>query len=202
MHWVNLRDPAYRLQSVVHVPLDNVFDLEAKDTISRLAGNLHHDLMMPQVATTREDFAHMRSTAHIQVSARALYKQLDREKLRLGDDGPIVRFTRSGWRHITRPTRTAVMRVQSLVLLGAVRRILASADGSSLKGHRPHDKSPAGMGALSAAVSFPFRQTATVKIVVRAKKGRPDEVWFHTIYEPRRKRDPLGVKKVREPLFQ
>lgn len=196
--WVNVRKSSAVGNTRVYVPEHSLFDADAKNEIARLAGNLHHDLMMPQVSSLRDDFPHLRSRDHLQVAARALYRDLDSEGIRLGGTGPRVRFSRSGWRHITRPGRTSAMRFQSFVLLGVARKVLAAADQSILKRFTPRSYTTGGLKALNAAVSFPFRQTATVKIVLRAKPELPDDLWFHTIYEPRRKRDPLGVKKERE----
>jgi len=193
--WVNVRKSSAIGKTRVYVPVENIFDSDAKDAIAMLAGNIHADLMMPQISTTKEDFSHLSSKQHLQVAARALYRDLDQRALTLGEGGPIVRFQRSGWRHITRPGRTSVMRSQSFILLGAVPKILASVESGSLRLFTPRAYSASGLKAISTAVSFPFRQTATVKMVLRAKADRPNELWFHTIYEPRRKRDPLGVKK-------
>ncbi|MCG4262483.1 DUF4365 domain-containing protein [Acetobacter senegalensis] len=196
--WVNVREPSAIGRTRVYVPKDNIFDAAAKKIIARLAGNLHFDLMLPQISTTREDFPHIRAKEHFQVSSRALYKDLNCRKLSLGDNGPRIHFTRSGWRHITRPGRTAAMRFQSFVLLGAIEKILTNIDSTTVRSFNPRSYTSNDLRAVSAVVSFPFRQTATVKVVLRSKVNRPEDLWFYTIYEPRRKRDPLGVKNERE----
>lgn len=51
-------------------------------------------------------------------------------------------------------------------------------------------------------VSFPFRQTGLVRIVLRRSSQEPlneQKLNFWTVYEPRRKHDGLGVQELRHP---
>jgi len=198
--WVNARtvDPT---ASQIFVPVDQPFDRNARQEIASMCGNLHRDLLAPRVETGAFDFPHLRSRDHIQVAARSLYRELNEKPVRLGGNGPIVEFTPEGWAHITRRGRPELTRFQSFVLLGTVRKILESITESDLRRHTSLEDSTTPFVAARAAVTFPFRQSAIVKIILRwHSSGEGDRAYrFHTIYEPRRKRDLMGV---RAPLSQ
>ncbi|MEL0156354.1 DUF4365 domain-containing protein [Sphingopyxis sp.] len=197
--WVNARDPGAIKGSQVFVPEHQSFDARARQVVAGLCGNIHRDLLAPLVETTAEDYPHLRSKEHIQRSAKALYRQLSSEPVRIGENGPVVEFDRDGWRHITRAARPQLTRYQSFVLLGAVRKIVEISDVGTLKRHNSKQIPSAGeFVSARAAVSFPFRQTGIVKVVLKIlpTDGEPRYL-FHTVYEPRRRRNVMGA---REPL--
>lgn len=191
--WVNLRDQSAIGHSQVFVRTDNHFDRSAKAEIAQLCGSIHRDVLLPQVDTTVEDFSHMKSRSHLQSAARQLYRTLDQDQIRLGGNGPVVRFTRDGWKHITRRGRSHLSQVQSFILLGAVRRILEQATENGLSREKTGDVTTF---VTRAAVTFPFRQTAVVKIVLRrlATEDHTTQFSFLTIYEAKRKRNVLGAR--------
>lgn len=195
--WVDARS-ARRTPSQIFVPKDQPFDRNAKKDIAHLCGTIHRDLLVKTVRTEAEDFAHLRTRDHIQVAAHALYRELGSNPVRLGGDGPLVNFDGKGWEHITRRGRPELTRYQSFVLLGVVRKLLSATTEEELKAHTSRLDLTTPYASARAAVSFPFRQTAIVKLILRwvpTREGR--NYYFHTIYEPRRKRNVYGV---REPL--
>ena len=132
---------------------------------------------------------------YINIVARRVFEDLRDRPVLLGGDGPAVEFNRTGWRHITRPGRPKLTRYQSFVLLGAARKVLESVPVAALKKHRSPTAPEMDFVSARAAVSFPFRQAAVVKIIlsVREDRGIPRYV-FHTIYEPRRRSGTAGTK--------
>lgn len=170
----------------------------AKQEISLLCGNIHRDLLVRSIATTALDFKHLRSKEHIQPAARKKYLQLRDAEILVGGNGPRVKFDRHGWRHITRYGRPELTRYQSFVLLGCVQRILESTPLEEFQPFRSPDHPDENFIATRAAVSFSFRQTGIIKVVLKADGpvGSP-RYKFHTVYEPRRRRNVLGAREPR-----
>lgn len=201
--WVNIKPEEATTSSQILVPENQPFDAHAKLKISQLCGTLHQDLQAEKIHTFADDFLHLRSKEHIQESSRKLYKDLEAKSIHLGTCSQRVHFDRDGWRHITRPDRSQLSRYQSFVLLGATRKILEHYS-KPLVHHcsgTTNDKQFI-FFQLDSMVTFPFRQTGLVRIVLRrsAKElvSNP-KLKFWTIYEPRRKHDGLGVQEPRHP---
>lgn len=196
--WANVRDSRVVTPSQIIIHPNDLFDASARKIIANLCGNVHRDLLLPQINTVTADFPHF-TEPHLQRAARRFYKALSIEPVYLGPTGPVVRFTREGWRHITRPDRPVLVRHQSLVLLGVIRKVLAQANPADLKDYSPRIDPTGDYVALRAVVTFSFRQTCVVKIVMRRRKdeNKRDSYSFHTIYEPRRKRNVLGARSAR-----
>lgn len=192
-YWADALDPEAVKGSQIFVSKHSAFNASARPIVARLCGNIHRDMLALQIRTEVGDFPHLRSKDHIQPAARRLYQDLRQNPVRLGGDGPIVRFDRHGWRHITRPARAALTRYQSLVLLGTARKMIEAHDEEMLKHHEAEARPDDHFVAARAAVIFPFRQTGIVKIILQVIEGEAQRVYrFHTIYEPRRRRDVLG----------
>ncbi|MEZ2407312.1 DUF4365 domain-containing protein [Bosea sp. RCC_152_1] len=180
----------------IFVPETQIFDRSAKELISQLCGNLHRDVLARKIRTEAIDFEHVRSREHIQPASRKLYLSLRNDNICIGGSGPSVIFDRHGWRHITRRERPELTRYQSFILLGCVRKILQATPRDDFQDYRPKGRSSEKLIVARAAVSFTFRQTAIVKVVL--KEIEPEKSYrFHTVYEPRRRRNVLGAQ---EPL--
>jgi hypothetical protein len=102
----------------------------------------------------------------ISKTALELYNSFKREPIYLGMGRAVVRFHRAVWMHITRPQRSRLLRYQSLFLLGAARKILRITEEEALTLFVSKSSTDGTLLAANA-VSFPFRQTAVVKIVLR-----------------------------------
>jgi len=198
--WVDLRQENITTRTQVLVPNDQRFDKTAKREIGLRCGHLHRDLLARRVMTDAADFEHLRSKEHVKPAARKLYLKLRDAGICIGSDGPKVHFTRWGWKHITRASRPQLTRYQSFTLLGCVRKILESTPLDEFQEFRSPDRPKESYIAARAAVSFSFRQTAIVKLVLK-QGGRPaaPRYLFHTIYEPRRRRNVLGAREPRSP---
>lgn len=197
--WADAKDvqPGW---SQISIPSNQEFDKASRRVISRLCGTLYRDLLAPMLVAEPEHFAHLNSKEYIKITAHKLYHSLQNEPVILGNMGARVHFRRSGWRHIIRRERPKLTRYQSFVLLGVVRPILEMTNEGDLRdaGVSPYYGNR--LVAARCAVSFPFRQTGIVNVILRKRHANHDpEYEFHTVYEPRRRRDVLGV---REPLPQ
>lgn len=193
--WVNLRNKNAIGNTQVFVPATSLFNKLAKKTIAQLCGTIHRDFLMRKVKVSSLDFPYLNDKRHIQSAAHDFYRDLGLSKIHLGKSGAVVNFTKEGWKHITRQSRARSVQLQSFQLLGTIRKILESACDSDVKEIRPKKDSIVEQVYLIAAVSFTFRQTAVVKLVLWK---RTDPIIgvnysFHTIYEPRRRRDIIGV---------
>lgn len=201
--WVDAKPDTSTTASQVLVPEAQLFDETAIDKISKLCGTLHQDLLAQKVHTFADDFPHLRASTHLQVATRSLYKSLAQSSLSLGPDREHVVFDRDGWRHITRPNRSQLARHQSFVLLGAARKIIETCDKELCKLQRSETKDGKTLFFhLDSMVTFPFRQTGLVRLVLRRSLKRSSEntsVKFWTLYEPRRKHSGLGVQEPRHP---
>lgn len=193
--WVNLRGEDALGNTQVFVPVTNHFDKGSRKSIAALCGTIHRDFLMKRIVTRSSDFPYLTDSRHIQTAARSFYRGMELSKIRLGKSGPQVRFTKEGWGHITRQERARLIQLQSFQLLGVIRRIIESSSDADLKEIKPKSGQAVQFVYLTAAVSFPFRQTAIVKVVLWRRTNSVDGVnySFHTVYEPRRRRDVIGV---------
>ena len=201
IRWVDARQERATTASQIIVPEDQFFDNGAKSVIKKLCGTLHSDALAPAVHTFADDFQHITSGTLLPKLARTLYKDLNSQQLCCF--GQRVHFDRVGWRHITRRTRSRLSRMQSLSLLGAVPKIIKEYESKAAWSEQNSDSNgEAKFYNLDAMVSFPFRQTGLVRLVLRQLELPNDEVphlKFWTIYEPRRKLDVIGAPASRHP---
>lgn len=197
-HWVDLRGTGAVGNTQVFVPVANAFNKAARKHISSLCGTIHRDLLMIQVKTTSDDFSYLTSKDHLQTAARQYYRKLEASAVKLGGSGPTVSFTKEGWRHLTRFGRSRLTQLQSFQLLGAARSMIESIPETELREVNPKKGNPVEFVYMVAAVSFPHRQTAVVKILLWRRTHPVEGInySFRTVYEPRRRRDIIGIRKV------
>jgi hypothetical protein len=184
----------------IAVPSNQRFNKSARKPISRLCGSLHRDLLSTELIAEAQHFNHLVSKDHVQVAARKIYKQLQETSVQFAGNGPMVEFTREGWRHIIRPKRPKLTRYQSFVLLGVLRLIIENSKESDLVDARMDADIGVELLAIKATVSFPFRHTGIVKVVLKKLiKESKASYEFHTVYEPKRRLNLMGI---RGPLSQ
>ena len=194
VHWANLRDPRAIVKSQVFVPVTNKFDRSARRKIAALCGTINRDILLERVSTQSKDFEYLKGREHIQTLARRFYRKLNERHLHFKDSQSVLRFTREGWHHITRPDRSRMAQLQSFQLLGTLPAIVEQCAENDLRIVKSKTESAVEYAAARAAVSFDFRQTAVVTALFRRRKAENGSYSysFHTIYEPRRKRDLVG----------
>lgn len=194
-HWVDLREENAIGNTQVFVPENNLFDRDARKLVAALCGTIHRDLLMKRVQTSANDFIYLTSHEHIQTAARKFYREMQHEKICLGQSGKRVHFTREGWHHITRRDRPRLTQLQSFQLLGAVRQVIQSTEEEELVNLCSTSGEPEGIVSISAAVSFPYRSMGIVKILLWSRCSSAEGVnySFRTVYEPRRRKNILGT---------
>ncbi|MEH6886395.1 hypothetical protein V7Z92_20925, partial [Priestia megaterium] len=110
-------------------------------------------------------------------------------------------FTRVGWKHITRKTRSLQRIIQSLILLPVAKELLEKIDNYQVVDYlfKP-DGSNGGVLyqtlLIRGRVTFSFRYPAVINVILRRKivvsgegKYLESKVWFYSVYESRRKRE-------------
>lgn len=200
--WVDIKPGHSSTPAQILVPEKQIFSRSAKQSISALCGTLHQDLQAQKIHTFANDFAHLRTSEHVQPASRKAYISLEKSPTFLGSTKERVHFDREGWRHITRPARSHLSRYQSFVLLGTARKIIENC-GVPLE-ELPNSFSKTESCCffqIDSMVTFPFRQTGLVRLILRKSTIDPkgsSKLKFWTIYEPRRKQSGLGVQEPRD----
>ena len=194
--WVNLRNSDALAGAQVLVPALNRFDQSSRAVIRKLCGTLHSDQLLPVVETNACHFAYLRRNDHISVCARTFYKELHRQALTFVGSNEPIRFTREGWKHITRKKRPPLLRLQCFQILGAIVPMISQCKETDLCAYRTRTESSNELVYIQKFVRFTFRQSAAISIVFikRSKDSSQPSFSFHTIYETRRNRDIMGIK--------
>lgn len=192
-YWVDAKNQSEG-KSEIFIPRINLFNKDAKKQISMLCGTIYRDLRLQEIHSEYTDFPHLVSKDHIAVASRKLYVSLGAAPCNMRDGKAKVYFTRYGWRHITRRGRPQLTRFQSFVLLGVVRKIIENMSYTDLLSFEAPNDDKKKLFSARFVVTFPFRQTSVVKIVLEEIEYgvRYD---FYTIYEPRRRRGVTGVRR-------
>ncbi|WP_312163569.1 DUF4365 domain-containing protein [Phenylobacterium sp.] len=193
-YWTDVRDGGSVVGSQVFVPAANKFDASAKNRIADLCGTLHGDLLLRQIKTTADDFKYLTSKSAPVAAARQEYVRLNTLSLHFAGSNAAVHFTREGWRHMNRRGRERLAKSQSWTLVGTLAHIVQNVSENSLLVVRPSRRGLPELVAATVTVLFPHRQSAIVRAVFR-RRGQPGS-WnysLHTLYEPRRKRNLMGV---------
>ena len=195
-YWANLKDDSNFTPTQFLISASQKFGKASKRQIADLCGTIHHDLLLRRIHFTTEDFLYLKDKKHLQTAARNFYKSLQKANLCIQGLTPPVRFTREGWRHLTRPSRSRLVQLQSLQLLGVIPKLHKDSSVHDLEIINPKKGEPAKFASLTTAASFPCRQTVVVKLVLRTRDDPEcgQTLSFHTLYEVRRKRNLVGGK--------
>ncbi len=206
--WVDLKSPAAysdKAKSILFIPKKQRFAEHSIGEIKKLYGTRHLDLNdgLQEILLTRNDVNLFNLKDNIKVQARKYYIDWSTSPIsektnpKLGE----ITISRVGWKHLTRSGRKTERVLQSLLLLGAAKRMIKEIKEPESFGH-PLFKAENDIGrfqdyiGLRAFVSFPHRYESVLTIVmkrqrkVNLKNGKELErkIWFYTIYESRRGR--------------
>jgi hypothetical protein len=195
VRWADIRHDSLTNRSKIVIPPGNKFNGAALKKIAALCGTINRDFALPRIMTTAEDFAYLKGGGHIQTMARQYYRSLNESGLYFKGSPSKVRFTREGWHHLTRRSRSRLTQLQSFYLLGALPAIVRMHQEAAIKivTLKKQDEWIE-YAAMRAAVSFPFRQTAVIAALFR-RRTQGDGTYsysFHTVYEPRRRKNLIG----------
>lgn len=204
--WADLKDDSVYENNdySVLVKKTDYFSVESFIKISKLGRELFVKAHLIDINTNNGTFLPI-NLLNIKESAKQYYKDLNNpdelyyptNNPRLGE----VKFTKSGWKHITRLNRRKMRIVNSLVILPVAKLICEQVNQFSTvkRGHIRSSKKYVKRVeylTLRANVNFNFRQSSIVQVVLRRVKTFdlknperiiPDEIFFHSIYEPFRK---------------
>lgn len=189
----------------VLIQKNQLFDSNSFREIRRLGKELFSQTELITIKTTNWPFSVLK-VKDFKESAKEYYKNL-------GGNGNLpfpptynptlgeIKFSRSGWKHITRLNRRQMRIINSLVLIGVAREICAKVPKYTkvkkgiVRETNQYIKKVEFL-TLRANVEFNFRQKSIVQVVLRRLKEFdkinperkiPDKIYFHSVYEPYRK---------------
>jgi hypothetical protein len=204
--WVNLRDPSIFSASnagLILLPKAQRFSHHSKGDFHRLCGSGPHDRPLQKIELARGDLLIPRlgKTESLRNDAWEYYKTWrgDFEACLNPSLGPVL-VNRVGWKHMTRQGRLPERIVQSWLLLGAARKIVATCQDVYQLGRAEVETLPDGNKntidylGLRAALSFPHRHAGVVQVVLKRSRlvqggAHPyerEKIWFYSVYELRR----------------
>jgi len=204
--WVDLRDPsAYSPTNagVLLIPKSQRFAHHTKGQFHRLCGSGTHDRLLETVTLTRAEtlLPSLGKVESLRDDAWAYYKtwREDKDSRTNPALGPIL-VNRVGWKHITRRGRLPERIVQSWLLLGAAKKMVATVTNVFDLGHASRQTFPDGNTVtedylgLRAIVSFPYRHQSVVQVVLKRNRlitpgnsyWEREKIWFYSVYELRR----------------
>jgi hypothetical protein len=204
--WVDLNDEnVYSSKGyLVFVEKSNLFTTLSFKAIKKIGKELFATKELISIKTKNHhfnflalfDFKKTAKEVYSNLSGRGIYYQPTINPT-LGE----VKYTRSGWQHITRLNRRKMRIFNSILLLG-VSKTICEKVGNFTKVkmglYRESERyiKKVDFLTLRANVHFNFRQSAIVQVVLRRVKAfdkiHPnskikDQVFFHSVYEPYRK---------------
>ena len=188
----------------VLVKKTDLFNTASFKNIIKLGRELFVTKKLIDIKTNNGTFINLQ-LLNIQNSAKNYYKELGNpDELVYPTINPTlgeVKFSRSGWKHITRFNRRKMRILNSLLLLPVAKLICEKVDRYTTvkRGHIRESKQylkKVDYLTLRANVDFNFRESSIIQVVLRRVKIFdlynperiiPDEIYFHSIYEPYRK---------------
>ncbi len=188
----------------VSIQKDQIFNKDSFKSIQKLGRELFSKTEIPTIDTANHNFFNLAITG-FKESAKECYRNLSGSgdffsptiNPTLGE----IKYSQSGWKHITRLNRRKMRIFNSLLLLGVSKTICEKVEKfSSVKKGKVRESErfikSIDFLTLRANINFNFRQTAIVQVVLRRVKTFDkihgddeiaDQIYFHSIYEPYRK---------------
>jgi hypothetical protein len=186
------------------ININKIFSSTSFREIKKLGRELFVVKELPEITTRNHHFFTL-GLSNFKYTAREEYKNLSG----LGQNNittinPVlgqIKYSKSGWNHITRLNRRKMRIINSLLLLGVSHTICETVDKfTSVKRGQIRESNQyikkVEFLTLRANVHFNFRQSSVVQVVLRrvrtfdklnGAKVVPNQVFFHSIYEPYRK---------------
>jgi hypothetical protein len=204
--WTDLKNPASyttKAKSYILVPKNQKFDITAKKKIYSLTEHRHQESILFNIETGNNILSHISlDKESIKGSAKQYYENLKKIKLSPACiEFQDILFTRVGWKHITRKTRSLQRIIQSLILLPVAKELIEKVKKYHVVDYSFHDDGSSSKVLyqtllIRGRVTFSFRYPAVVNVILRRKikvsnEGEPLEskVWFYSVYESRRKKE-------------
>ncbi len=203
-YWTNLKDNnSYTAEnnSIILIPNKQRFGAHSKGHFRKIGDFFPQDRELLTVRLERSDLSYLKIDKPLKETARNFYKDwcnsdtIERTNPSLG----VVTVNRTGWRHISRSERGFDKIFQSWQLLSAAKKIIQTVD----RAYQIKKQETISEGeteyivkdfiSLRAKVVFPNRHESVVQVILRRKKivniltnTIQQQVWFYSVYEPRR----------------
>lgn len=176
------------------------FNINTKKELKNLLTKKSRQKEIPELKIQSSYLSNYLVSSSLKEVAKQTYIDLGKIKMKsacIELDGKI-RFTRVGWRHITRTKRSKERIIQSLLLLSIVKEIINNAtdyekvEAKYFNDERTGKKTILEKLVIQAECSFKYRFPSIVRIVLLRKRefseGKEiEKVWFYSVYEARRK---------------
>ncbi|MEH7543658.1 hypothetical protein CN939_30660 [Bacillus thuringiensis] len=205
--WTDLKDPnsySDSANSYILLPKEQKFDISAKKQIYKLTGHRYEESSLTNINMNNGLLKHITlKDKSIKEIGSEYYKSLSTQEITPANKefSSGIQFTRVGWRHITRKTRSLQRIIQSLILLPVAKEIIEKVDKFQIVDYHSVEDDDKNIIhyqtlLLRARVSFSFRYPTVInlllrrQIIVPADKSEPtSKVWFYSIYESKRGRE-------------
>lgn len=194
--WADLQDPDTFTKSGLKVSLQSKFGDKSATRLRRLAGTQGEDNLLQIMYATPNDTAHVQLNASLkETSKKLLFEDIEAAIAKNKNLG-VVKFSRVGWKHITRTERPTSRVVQSLHLIKIAQRMIEEIDDIQLIRTIGGSEQPAEIYAITARVVFRHRDAAVVRVIILKQlpgpKNPDPKTWFYSVYERRRRRGLRG----------
>lgn len=201
--WTDLNDNKTYAENdyCATINIESKFDVNCFKDIKKLGRELFAKVDIPTIEVSRSQYAKF-TLIDFKLSAKEIYKKLQVDKPIVNPTLGKIEYSKSGWNHITRYNRGKMSIFNSLFLLNISKEICENVDKFSTvkKGLSRESKrfiKKVDFLTLRANVNFYYRQSAIVQVVLRRIKTFdlvneenkvPDQIYFHSIYEPFKKK--------------
>jgi Domain of unknown function (DUF4365) len=204
--WADLKRPdSYSPTNagMILIPKTQKFAHHTKSEFHRLCGPAPFDRRLEEIRLERQHsvLPKLGKTESLRDDAWAFYKawRADTDSRMHPILGEIL-VNRIGWKHITRRGRQPERIVQSWLLLGAAKAMIANCKKVFNLGHAKYRPLPDGNTevvdylGLRASVVFTYRHHSVVQVVLRRSRLispanralERQKIWFYSVYELRR----------------
>lgn len=204
--WVDLKSEgsySNTNKGLILIPKEQRFAHHTKSAFHKLCGSGPADRQLEEIRLERVDsvIPRLGRSESLRDDAWAYYKEWRNDvQSRTNPTLGRVFVNRVGWKHMTRPGRLPERIVQSWLLLGAAKTMVARCAEVFNLGHANVLALPDGKThvidylGLRARLVFPYRHHAVLQVVLRRSrlvspenfKLERHKIWFYSVYELRR----------------
>lgn len=202
--WIDLKSKKSfdESEEMLYCDPKNIFNSSARNKIKNLISKNIDKYNIPKLLVKNDILPDLLGKEPLKVISKDFYRQLGKKKIKskCPDLNQQIKFTRVGWRHITRKKRNKERIIQSLLLLPLLPEVIENSteyetiDAKYYKEKKGNQKVIVDKLIIKAQCSFYYRFPSIVKVVLlRKREITPYEIkqtiWFYSIYEARRKRN-------------
>lgn len=191
--------------SYIIIPKDQKFDISAKKKLYNLTSHRYQESILTNIDIDNSLLWNINLGKSIKKIGMQNYKFLSQQTItpKCREIGVNVIFSRVGWRHITRKTRSLHRIFQSFILLPLAKEIIETVENYEIVNYYYSEDKRMGIVnhfqtiLLRSRVSFSFRYPTVINLILKRKitininEDDPvdSKVWFYSIYESKRGRE-------------